>query len=165
MNSIIEQEIITQLLPIRELGIAVHCLPEKPSLWGSVAGNGWVSIQWDTSELEDYSLGEQSAMELLRYKLDVRVKTLRGNSSLYAVLNLLKRLLWGFQPSVCYRPISIEKFQFAGMAEDYWVAMGGFLAYSSGGFSQQFIDESELPITKGISIDNVFVGTQSQEEE
>jgi hypothetical protein len=157
MNSIIEQEIITQLLPIRELGIAVHCLPESPTLWGSVAGNGWVSVQWDTSELEDYSLGEQSAIELLKYKLDVRVKTLRGSNSLYVVLNQLKQLLWGFQPSVCYRPISIDKFQFVGMAEDYWVATGGFVAYGYGGYSQQFNDD--YPTVRGITVGSVFVGS------
>ncbi|BAQ65524.1 Gp37 family protein [Geminocystis sp. NIES-3709] len=155
--ALIEQEIITQLLPIREeLGIVVQCLPELPSSWGSVAGTGWVSVQWLDSELEGYSLGEQSAEEVVNYKLDIRVKALR--SSLYTVLNKLKELLWGFKPSLCYRPITVNKFNFLGMAEDYWVAQGGFTAYVYGGYSQQKIDYAELPNLQGLQVGNVFVG-------
>jgi len=154
----IEQEIIGQLLPIREeLGIVVQALPELPSLWGSVAGRGWVSVQWGDSVLSDYSLGEQSADEVLTYNLDVRVKKLRGTNSLYAVLNKLKGLLWGFKPSLCYRPITVNKFQFVGMAEDYWVAQGSFTAYVYGGYSQQFTDD--FPLVRGIAVGTNFVGS------
>jgi len=153
--STIEQEIITQLLPIREeLGIVVQALPELPTSWGSVAGQGWVSVQWDSSELVGYSLGEQSAEELVNYRLDIRVKNLRGANSMYAVLSKIRNLLWGFQPTLCYRPITVNKSQFVGMAEDYWVAQGSFTAYVYGGYSQQFIDMSESPSVQNVNFLN-----------
>jgi hypothetical protein len=152
----IEQDIIAQLLPIREeLGVLVQALPELPSSWGSVAGQGWVSLQWDSSELVGYSLGEQSAEEIVTYRLDVRVKSLRGSNSLYAVLNKIRTLLWGFIPRMGYRPITVGKFQFVGMAEDYWVATGIFSAYIYGGYSQQFISTEELPVLTNIELEEV----------
>jgi hypothetical protein len=162
----IEQEIITQLLPIREeFGVVVSALPQEPSKWASVAGNGWVSVQWSRSELQGYSLGEQSSEEWIEYSLDIRIKKLRGTGSLYQVLNRVKELLWGFQPTFCYRPITVNGFEFIGMAEDYWVAQGRFTAYVLAGYSQQYIDYTadDFPVVSRIEVGSVSVPCGEEE--
>jgi len=148
-----ERELITHLTPVRTThSVLVQCLPQLPSNWASVAGNGWVTIRWQSTAIATADVGKTLREDLLSYAIDFRVKQLRGESSLYSVINQVRDLLFGFETDFSTEPVMLGEITFEGTAEDYWVAQGSFMTKVWGGYSSAYVDPATYPDVTEINI-------------
>jgi hypothetical protein len=71
---------------------------------------------------------------------------LRGdNGSLYQVVNKTRELLWGYKPSLSYRPLTYLTSEFIGTVENYWSARASIVCYYYLQSLNLLIDYESLP--------------------
>ena len=125
----LEKELIDRLAPLRTADLLVRSLPDTSGDYLEPRGNGRVVLQImgdnPTKPLTKAPVTQDNTLDLV---LDIRLRQIRGTAndseSCYAVLEYVRSVLVGFQPSNARSPIHAapKGHKFMGQSEKgYWV--------------------------------------------
>lgn len=153
----VEQSIKDRLqAPLAAAGILVDVLPNTQADYRTPQGP-FVWVNYERSRFDQtsddpkhQSTGPSMQKEVLNFNITLNARTLRGNGGIFAMAQLVRSLLYGFQPANCHKlymvEVSPEKFE-----ENLWTYKMVMACQSV--VMEAGDDETELLITQ-IKLDN-----------
>lgn len=142
-----EQAIVDRLASLRNSGLLVRALPNKPGEFGDIQGNGVITVAWASDDVkEPQSLGVYQQQCLMQWVLDIRVRNLRDASGGLVLRQAIYQLLIGFKPPGCGKMYA-RKFEFVERQEAIWRFEALFVAPT---LLIENLAEENLPLLKEI---------------
>lgn len=154
----IEQAILNRLAPLRNFGLLVRALPNRPSEYGEINGNGVITVAWASDDVEKpQGMGMYQQQCLMQWVLDIRVRNLRDTAGGLLLRQAIYQLLIGFKPPHCGKMYA-KKFEFVERQENIWRFEAMFVAPA---LLIENLTEENLPLLKEIflqeEINNVAI--------
>ena len=114
------EEMLTQLEPLREIGIICRASANTPGASGHVLSQGQIVI-WYAGDTEFTALSGQSTQQSYRssFILLGRMNGIKSSTGVEAVRDVLYRLLVGVRLSGYREPLRIESFTVGDRASDH----------------------------------------------
>ncbi|MBE7384385.1 MAG: hypothetical protein F6J95_023600 [Leptolyngbya sp. SIO1E4] len=126
----IEQAIVDRLAPLRDTGLIVHALPEKPKEYGELLDSTSKGILTLVcfDEKPTGRMGADRRIQVVNRTANIfgRVRGLRSEGDLLPLQNEIKAYLLGFMPPKCGAMRYGSGFEFLGRTDSDWEFKVGF---------------------------------------
>ena len=122
---VMSRELADRLAPIRDAGVFVRRLPEKPKTAGSNTTAGVLTIRLESIGSEETTLSRglagASQSVVQNWVIDGRVRDLAAVGGLYGLFDWLTNQLFGYKPSGANGAISFAGFEVKPRLDVYWI--------------------------------------------
>ena len=125
----VEQAIVDRLSPLRDAGLIVHALPERPKEYGELldsASKGILTLV--CFDEQGGSTGADRRLQVIERVAMIygRVRGLRDEAGLIPVQSAIRNQLMGFRPPKCGAMRYTPGYKFLGRTETDWEFQAGF---------------------------------------
>lgn len=124
----VEQAIVDQLAPLRDTGLIVHALPEKPKEYGELLAEAQAGVLTVVMPRATAQSGADARVALVTQDCVVygRCKGLRDEGGLMPVEREISQLLSGYRPPGCGAVRVGGGYKFLGRTDADWEFEYGF---------------------------------------
>ena len=126
----VEQAIVDRLAPLRDTGLIVHALPERPKEYGELldATSKGILTLVCFDEQGAGSTGADKRVQVINRVAMIygRVRGLRDEAGLTPIGSNIRNQLLGFRPPKCGAMSYTPGFKFLGRTEEDWEFQSGF---------------------------------------